>query len=71
MTEAIQKMLDLKISALIVREGNRVEGILTTDDLLRLLSEFLKPHGAKAALAQWVFASPIGAVTQFLSAVGI
>jgi CBS domain-containing protein len=70
-TEAIQKMLDLKISAIVVREGNKIEGILTTDDLLRLLSECLRPHGAKAAIAQWAFASPLGAVTQFLSAVGL
>jgi CBS domain-containing protein len=44
--EVTQRMIDKKISALVVVKEKSVVGIITTEDLLRVLKVFLRSHSA-------------------------
>lgn len=68
---AIDRMLDLKISSLIVKDGETAVGLLTTDDLLRVFKEHLRDHGAASTWERITYLSPLRDVIDFLARVGI
>ena len=45
-TEAVNLLLEWKISCVAVTQGNSLWGILTTDDLLRLLRDLVEKEGS-------------------------
>jgi acetoin utilization protein AcuB len=70
---SIDVMLENKISSCLILNGDEVVGIVTTDDLLRLLQRFLKnPKGSlRMQLEAMIKLSPLGAIGDALSGVGI
>ena len=71
--EAAKKMVDLKISALLVSRDSEVLGIVTSEDLLRILaSEAEKPISHFTAdITSTIYASPIGTFVQKLADIGL
>jgi CBS domain-containing protein len=74
--ELVEKMLQEKVSSLLVLSGGGVVGIVTTDDLLQVLSKILKTGKASDFEEQhpWlaeVYQSPIGQILGMLSNSGI
>lgn len=66
-------MVNQKISALLVSEESRLVGIITHEDLLRVLSKILTEQkgGISQKVEQWAYNSPIGKVANLLSEAGI
>lgn len=46
--DVVESILEHKISAVLVTRGNRIVGIVTTDDLLKLLLKYLYTAGEEA-----------------------
>lgn len=69
----VDKMLQAKVSALIVERELAPVGIITTQDLLRVLSSLLKDEtpSAKMTLAEWLVNPALMSVTNTLSQAGI
>lgn len=69
---AIRTMLDRKISAIVVTKEDRMTGILTQDDLLRILSDLLsEPQSIASEVNLLAFNSSLGKVAEALSTAGI
>jgi CBS domain-containing protein len=74
--ELAHRMMSLKISAFIVNDGKKMVGIVTSEDLLRVLVNLLDE---KAAAKQAIFEdeqpinyySPVGEIANMLSQAGI
>jgi acetoin utilization protein AcuB len=73
LADACEIMIREKISALIVSDGDAIAGIVTQEDLLRVLSETLAAQQGTfdSKIKQWVYNSPIGELVNFLSEIGI
>lgn len=71
--EAAELMLEKKISCLIVTSEKNAVGIVTSDDLLKVLIEEHKSvtHIVKDSIAGLILKSPIGSIAQMLSNIGI
>lgn len=70
---AIDLMLKEKISSCLVTNGNEVVGIITYDDLLGMLNEYVKrPSGSlRSTIGGMVARSPLGAISHLLANSGI
>lgn len=69
---AIQIMLNRKISAVVVTSEGRMCGILTQDDMLRILSDLLKrPETVSERVESLAFNSTLGKVADALSTAGL
>ncbi|HEX4926207.1 MAG TPA: CBS domain-containing protein [Bdellovibrionales bacterium] len=72
LTTAARMMIEQKISAVIVIENSRMTGILTTEDMLRVLVSLLEPAPTlKDRVMGWAQSTPIGKVATSLAEVGI
>jgi CBS domain-containing protein len=71
LVDAIEKMTTHKISSLVITSGDIVCGILTSEDLLKTLSEHLKSHSIGSALERFTYSSPVGEVVNFFNRAGI
>lgn len=73
LSDVAKIMLERKISALVVTKNERFTGIVTTDDLLRVLIEDQKktPGELKDQIYGAIYRSPIGSIMQSLSNSGI
>jgi acetoin utilization protein AcuB len=76
LADASWKMINDKISALLVTSDDNVEGIITHEDLLRVLVCILSPpptpnHQILSKIQEWTYKSTIGQVAKFLSDSGI
>jgi CBS domain-containing protein len=73
--EVTRKMIELKISALMVVSGSNLVGILSHEDLLSVLTVLLQkptstPDRIKNKLVEWTYSSPIGQVLENLAEMG-
>lgn len=69
---AVRMMIREKISAIVVTENEEVIGIITHEDLLRVLDSLLtKPDTFKDKVMKFAYNSPLGVVTDLLSSIGI
>jgi predicted transcriptional regulator len=73
LSKVVEIMVNEKISAVVVTIGETSAGIVTHEDLLKLLSKFLKPPSSspKERLEAWAYNSPIGRVMTALADSGI
>lgn len=69
----VRKMIDEKISSLLISADDTIIGIISHEDLLRVLEAQLQPMTQKAIdkLSGWVATTPIGDVARRLSEIGI
>jgi acetoin utilization protein AcuB len=70
-SEAARLMLDKRISALLITRGETIQGLVTTDDLLRALIENEPPRSRTIELESAVYNSPIGSIAQVLADAGL
>jgi acetoin utilization protein AcuB len=72
LVEAAQLMLNEKISSVLVSNGKKVDGILTSEDLLRVLVALLNQKDGKSFRVSDFFSKEfIGRIGQFASDAGI
>jgi CBS domain-containing protein len=71
LTDAIDKMMEHKISSLVITHNKAVSGILTSEDLLKTLSELLQSHSMGSSLERFTYSSPVGEVVNFFNRAGI
>jgi CBS domain-containing protein len=71
--EAAKKMVDKKISALLVSRDSEVLGIVTSEDLLRILASEAEKSLSHftSDLTSTIYASPIGTLVQKLADIGL
>lgn len=69
---AIRIMIVEKISAVVVMQNEKMVGIVTHEDLLRVLSALLKdPQTLRSKVMSLLYNSPIGKISDVLSGIGI
>ena len=73
LSQVIEIMIDEKISCVLVTEEGRVAGIISHEDLLRLLDEkILAPQsGILEKFNNWFSKTPIGDISQRIAGIGI
>jgi acetoin utilization protein AcuB len=70
--DAIAIMIAEKISAVVVVNNHQMVGIVTHEDLLRLLGALLKePETFQSKLMSLLYNSPVGKMSDILSGIGI
>ncbi len=70
--DVVNIMVAEKISAVVVTQARQVVGIVTHEDLLKVLTTFLgKPDSVAKRLEAWAYNSPIGGVMTALANSGI
>lgn len=71
--EAVDLMLREKISSCLVVQGEQVVGIITYEDLLGMLKDYLNGSapGLRTTIAGFIARSPLGSIAQSLANVGI
>lgn len=69
---AVRMMIQEKISSIVITEKEEMVGILTHEDLLRVLESYLtKPESLKDKVKNFAYNSPIGDVLETLNTIGI
>lgn len=69
---AVRMMIEHKISAVVTTSNNQITGILTHEDLLRVLAALLEDSASiKDKALALAFNSPLGKVSDLLSTAGI
>ena len=73
LSKVIEIMIEEKISCVLVTENNRVVGIVSHEDLLRVLDEKISPHSniLFEKVNNWFSQTPIGDIAQSASGIGI
>ncbi len=71
--EAISLMIDTKTSSCLVEKNGEIVGIITTEDLLRMLTEYMEgPIGSlRTKIESFLVNSPLGAMGYMLSNMGL
>ena len=70
--DAARAMILNKISALVVVDRSRMMGIVTHEDLLRVLIDLLESHDSDISPVQrFAYSSPVGELISFLNRAGI
>ncbi|MGE0528082.1 MAG: HPP family protein [Bdellovibrionales bacterium] len=70
--EAVNLMIDQKISAIVITRHGEMTGIVTHEDLLKILTILLKEPGTmKEKVLTLAYNSPLGKVSDLLSAAGL
>lgn len=71
--DAIELMLREKVSSCLVAKSGGIVGIITYEDLMELLKSYLdRPTGSlRSTISEFITTSPLGAISSFLSNVGI
>lgn len=72
-SEVIEIMTDEKISCVLVTEENRIAGIVSHEDLLRLLDQKMTSPAdvLRGKINNWFSKTPIGDIAQGFASVGI
>lgn len=69
---AVDTMIETKISSIIITRDDRMVGIVTHEDLLRILASLLKgPDSIKDRALHLAYNTPLGQVTELLAVAGI
>ena len=69
---AVQTMIDQKISALVILRDGEMTGIVTNEDLLKVLASLLKrPDSLKEKTLALAYNSPLSKVSELLATAGI
>jgi acetoin utilization protein AcuB len=69
---AVQTMIDQKVSALVVMRDGDMTGILTNEDLLKVLASLLKRQDSLSEMAVAIaYNSPLSKVSELLATAGI
>ncbi len=69
---AIRIMIAEKISAVVVMQNEEMVGIVTHEDLLKVLSALLKdPESLRSKVMSLLYNSPIGKISDILAGIGI
>lgn len=69
---AVHLMIDNKISAVAITSGDVITGIITHEDMLRVLSALLRePVTLRKQIQEFTYSSSLGRVMEMLSAVGV
>jgi acetoin utilization protein AcuB len=69
---AIETMIDAKISSIVITRDDEMIGIVTHEDLLRVLANLLKePSSIRERALELAYNTPIGKVNVLLSAAGV
>ncbi|MEQ1875818.1 MAG: CBS domain-containing protein [Bdellovibrionia bacterium] len=72
LNDVAQMMIKEKISAVLVTKSQRLVGIVTHEDLLKVLLSLLKPPESRVELLKrWAYDSPIGQIATSLSEIGL
>jgi predicted transcriptional regulator len=72
LSSAVELMIENKISAIVVTQHGDTVGIVTNEDLLRILAVLLKkPESLKERALAAVFKSPLGKVVDALAQAGL
>jgi acetoin utilization protein AcuB len=70
--QVAQRMLDNKISSVIITKNDQVRGIVTNQDMLRfMVANVSKSGSAKDKVLEWFYNSPVGQIATTLSNAGI
>jgi acetoin utilization protein AcuB len=70
--QAVQKMIDHQISAVLITEKSSLVGIITHEDLLLILADLLRPkEGVVTTVQNWLFKTPVGEIAEKFAAAGI
>ena len=70
--DVAKKMIEEKISCVVVYGDSKMVGIITHEDLLRVLAALLsEPVSAKERIQSWAYNSQIGQVVNSLSDIGL
>lgn len=68
----IETMIASKISSVVITRGDQMTGIVTHEDLLRMLASLLKePATVKDRVLQLAYNTPMSKVTEMLAAAGV
>jgi acetoin utilization protein AcuB len=71
-SEVAQRLIDHKISALIVADGDKAIGIVTQEDLLKALKDLASEKASPAnRVLGWAYTSPISKIVSTLSNMGV
>lgn len=69
---AVETMIDKKISAIVVTRQEQMVGIVTHEDLLKVLAALLKePTSLKERALHLTYNTPLGRVTEMLAVAGV
>lgn len=69
---AVQTMIDQKVSALVIMRDGEMTGIVTNEDLLKVLANLLKhPDSLKDKALALAYNSPLSKVSELLATAGI
>lgn len=70
--QVVQNMIDHQISAVLISNKSHLVGIITHEDLLLILADFLKPkQGVAAQVESWFYKMPVGEIAEKFAAAGI
>lgn len=70
--EAVRLMIEKKISAIAVTRSDQMTGIITHEDLLRILAVLLEePASIKEKVTALTYSSPLSQVTDLLALAGV
>lgn len=71
--DAVNLMLNEKVSSCLIEKNGEIIGIVTYEDLIRLLKDYLKSPGGsvRSALAHFVSTSPLGPMSLLLAKVAM
>lgn len=70
--DVAKKMVEQKISSVLIHNGAKMIGIVTHEDLLRVLISLLNPPATRTELlSRWAYHSPIGKIATALSEIGL
>lgn len=69
----VQKMIDQKVSAILISKNQTSIGIITNEDLLKILADLLRPteDDGIEKVQGWLYNSPIGEIASRLANIGI
>jgi CBS domain-containing membrane protein len=68
---AVCMMIDEKVSSVVVTRGDQIAGIITSEDLLKILATLLQGPTLREKAFAIAYDSPLGKVAEILTAAGI
>lgn len=73
LSQVCEVMIADKLSSLLITKGDEVIGIVTTEDLLKILQKYFKEQeGSKIeSIKSYLYSSPVGEIAHLLGASGI
>lgn len=72
--DVVQKMINEKLTALLVTQDNSLVGIITYEDLLKVLADLINPKKEESVMTTvqtWLYKTPIGEIARNFAVAGI